>query len=73
MLENVKAMARKGGKPPKDKKRKKKKGQKGSKLRKMTGGKQIKFVIPTKAPQKSTPTTGGVKKPHQHRPGTVAL
>ena len=27
----------------------------------------------SKAPRKSTPTTGGVKKPHRYRPGTVAL
>uniref|UniRef100_A0A7N0T2Y4 Core Histone H2A/H2B/H3 domain-containing protein n=1 Tax=Kalanchoe fedtschenkoi TaxID=63787 RepID=A0A7N0T2Y4_KALFE len=25
------------------------------------------------AARKSAPTTGGVKKPHRHRPGTVAL
>ena len=25
------------------------------------------------APRKNTPTTGGVKKPHRFRPGTVAL
>ena len=39
----------------------------------MTGEKQIKFAIPTKALQKSTPTTGGVKKPYRYRPGTMAL
>ena len=73
MLENAKAMARKGGKPPKGNKKKKKKGKEGSKPRKITGGKQIKFAIPMKALQKSTPATGGVKKPHRYRPGTVAL
>ena len=26
-----------------------------------------------KAARKSAPTTGGVKKPHRYRPGTVAL
>ena len=70
MLENAKAMARKGGKPPKGNK---KKGKEGSKPRKTTGGKQIRFAIPTKAPQKSTPATGGVKKAHRYRPGTIAL
>ena len=68
MLKNAKATARKGGKPPKGNKKKKKKGKEGSKLRKMTGGKQIRFAIPTKALRKSTPTTGGVKKPHRYRP-----
>ena len=62
MLENAKAMARKGGKPPKGNKKKKKKGKEGSKLRKMTRGKQIRFTIPMKAPQKSTPATGGVEE-----------
>ena len=57
MLENAKAMARKGGKLPKGNKKKKKKGQGGSKPRKTTGGKQIKFAIPAKALQKSTPAT----------------
>ena len=28
---------------------------------------------PTKAARKSAPATGGVKKPHRYRPGTVAL
>ncbi|MBA0871045.1 hypothetical protein Goshw_020603, partial [Gossypium schwendimanii] len=27
----------------------------------------------SQAARKSAPTTGGVKKPHQYRPGTVAL
>ena len=27
----------------------------------------------SKAARKSAPTTGGVKKPHRYRPGTVAL
>uniref|UniRef100_A0A8C5UXX1 Histone H2A/H2B/H3 domain-containing protein n=1 Tax=Microcebus murinus TaxID=30608 RepID=A0A8C5UXX1_MICMU len=36
--------------------------------RKSTGGK-----LATKAAQKSAPSTGGVKKPHCYRPGTVAL
>ncbi|KAK1436517.1 hypothetical protein QVD17_02298 [Tagetes erecta] len=29
--------------------------------------------LATKAARKSAPTTGGVKKPHRYRPGTVAL
>ena len=29
--------------------------------------------MPTKAARKSAPATGGVKKPHRYRPGTVAL
>ena len=31
------------------------------------------IVTGHKAPRKSAPTTGGVKKPHQYRPGMVAL
>ena len=30
-------------------------------------------LIATKAARKSAPSTGGVKKPHRYRPGTVAL
>ena len=30
-------------------------------------------VSPHQAARKSAPTTGGVKKPHRYRPGTVAL
>ncbi|XP_078280414.1 histone H3-like [Rhinoraja longicauda] len=30
-------------------------------------------LLPTKAAWKSAPSTGGVKKPHRYRPGTVAL
>ena len=29
--------------------------------------------LATKAARKSSPATGGVKKPHRYRPGTVAL
>uniref|UniRef100_A0A3Q2ZFA6 Core Histone H2A/H2B/H3 domain-containing protein n=1 Tax=Kryptolebias marmoratus TaxID=37003 RepID=A0A3Q2ZFA6_KRYMA len=32
-----------------------------------------KHQLTTKAARKSTPATGGVKKPHRYRPGTVAL
>jgi len=41
--------------------------------RKSTGGKAPRKQLATKAARKSAPTTGGVKKPHRYRPGTVAL
>ncbi|RZC56960.1 hypothetical protein C5167_015818 [Papaver somniferum] len=41
--------------------------------RKSTGGKGPRKQLAAKAARKSTPTTGGVKKPHRYRPGTVAL
>ena len=41
--------------------------------RKSTGGKAPKKQLATKATRKSAPTSGGVKKPHRYRPGTVAL
>ena len=40
--------------------------------RKSTGGKAPRKQLATKAARKSGPT-GGVKKPHRYRPGTVAL
>ncbi|XBJ27492.1 hypothetical protein VPH35_004749 [Triticum aestivum] len=40
---------------------------------KSTGGKASRKQLATKAARKSAPTTGGVKKPHRYRPGTVAL
>merc|ERR1712135_32142 len=40
--------------------------------RKSTGGKAPRKQLATKA-RKSAPATGGVKKPHRYRPGTVAL
>ena len=40
--------------------------------RKSTGGKAPRKQLATKAARKSG-TTGGVKKPHRYRPGTVAL
>ena len=40
---------------------------------KSTGGKQPRMQLCTKAARKSKPATGGVKKPHRYRPGTVAL
>jgi histone H3 len=40
---------------------------------KSTGGKAPRKQLATKAAPKSAPSTGGVKKPHRYRPGTVAL
>ncbi|KAL0603857.1 histone H3.3 [Plecturocebus cupreus] len=40
---------------------------------KSTGGKAPRKQLPTKAARKSAPSTGGVKKLHRYRPGTVAL
>ena len=41
--------------------------------RKTTGGKAPRKQLATKAARKSAPATGGVKKPHRYRPGTVSL
>ena len=41
--------------------------------RKSTGGKAPRKALATTAARKSAPATGGVKKPHRYRPGTVAL
>lgn len=41
--------------------------------RKSTGGKAPRKQLATKAARKSALATGGVKKPHRYRPGTVAL
>jgi histone H3 len=41
--------------------------------RKNTGGKAPRKQIGNKAARKSAPSSGGVKKPHKFRPGTVAL
>ena len=41
--------------------------------RKSTGGKAPRKQLATKAARKKAPATGGVKKPHRYRPGTVAL
>uniref|UniRef100_A0A2K6BUG1 Core Histone H2A/H2B/H3 domain-containing protein n=1 Tax=Macaca nemestrina TaxID=9545 RepID=A0A2K6BUG1_MACNE len=40
---------------------------------KSTGGKAPRKQLATKAARKSAPSSGGVKKPHPYRPGTVAL
>ncbi|KAL5712951.1 5-hydroxytryptamine receptor 4 [Ranunculus cassubicifolius] len=45
----------------------------GKAPRKMLATKAARKVLTTKAALKSAPTTGGVKKPHRFRPGTVAL
>eukprot|EP00501_MAST-03F_sp_TOSAG23-6_P002174 GSMAST32.ASY1.ANO1.2274.1 assembled CDS len=39
--------------------------------RKSTGGKAPRKQLATKAARKSAPATGGVKKPHRYRPGTL--
>lgn len=41
--------------------------------RQHTGGKAPRKQLATKAARKFKPCTGGVKKPHRYRPGTVAL
>lgn len=41
--------------------------------RKSVGGKAPQKALATKAARKSAPATGGVRKPHRYRPGTVAL
>jgi len=41
--------------------------------RKSTGGKAPRKQLATKAARKGMPATGGVKKPHRFRPGTVAI
>ncbi len=41
--------------------------------RRATGGKAPRKQLATKAARKSAPATGGFKKPHRYRPGTVAL
>jgi histone H3 len=41
--------------------------------RKSTGGKAPRHAIATKAARKATASSGGIKKPHRYRPGTVAL
>lgn len=41
--------------------------------RKSTSGKEPRNQLATKVARKSAPVSGGVKKPHRFRPGTVAL
>jgi histone H3 len=41
--------------------------------RRSTGGKAPRKQLMTKSARSSFPSTGGIKKPHRYRPGTVAL
>ena len=41
--------------------------------RKSTGGKAPRKQLASKVARKSAPSSGGMKKPHRFRPGTVAL
>ncbi len=41
--------------------------------RKSTGGKAPRIRLATYEDRRSAPATGGIKKPHRYRPGTVAL
>ena len=41
--------------------------------RKSTGGKAPRIQLATYEDRRSAPATGGIKKPHRYRPGTVAL
>ncbi|XP_043070345.1 histone H3.v1-like [Drosophila grimshawi] len=60
-------------KKPKAAKKKRKMARTKQTARKSTGGKAPRKQLATKAARKSAPATGGVKKPHRYRPGTVAL
>jgi histone H3 len=42
-------------------------------IRKSTGGKAPRKQLAKKSSKKSAPATGGLKKPHRYKPGTVAL
>ncbi|KAL0476894.1 his-2 [Acrasis kona] len=41
--------------------------------RKSTGGKAPRKQLASKAAKKTAPSSGGLKKPHRYKPGTVAL
>lgn len=41
--------------------------------RKSVGGKAPRKTLATMSARKVAPTTGGIKRPHRYRPGTVAL
>jgi len=56
-----------------DLKKKKKMARTKQTARKSTGGKAPRKQLATKAARKSAPATGGVKKPHRYRPGTVCI
>ena len=63
MMQNAKKSAKRGGKAPRG----------TLKPQQTTGGKAPRKQFATKAPRKSTPATGEVKKPHRWRLGMVAL
>ncbi len=48
-------------------------GRQKQTARKRNGGKAPRKNLATKAAKQGPPATGGVKKPHRYRPGTVAL
>merc|ERR1711997_1126273 len=60
-------------KPSTSNKKKRKMARTKQTARKSTGGKAPRKQLATKAARKSAPATGGVKKTHRFRPGTVAL
>merc|ERR1712083_247566 len=60
-------------KPSTSNKEKRKMARTKQTARKSTGGKAPRKQLATKAARKSAPATGGVKKTHRYRPGTVAL
>ncbi|XP_061763378.1 uncharacterized protein LOC133557149 [Nerophis ophidion] len=68
-----KSPAKKASKPKAKTAAKKKMARTKQTARKSTGGKAPRKQLATKAARKSAPATGGVKKPHRYRPGTVAL
>lgn len=86
-MARTKASVTQGGKGPRKSAYSKKKprqdiGTKGtgipsstgsSSRRKNTSGMAPRKDLATKAARKSAPATGGVKRPHRYRPGTVAL
>ena len=45
----------------------------GGSIQVWASGTDENIILATKAARKSAPATGGVKKPHRYRPGTVAL
>ncbi|EGR32832.1 hypothetical protein IMG5_069740, partial [Ichthyophthirius multifiliis] len=57
----------------KKKKNKNKMARTKQTARKSTGAKAPRKQLASKAARKSAPATGGIKKPHRFRPGTVAL
>ncbi|XP_055568404.1 histone H3-like [Falco cherrug] len=75
-MDVVYALKRQGGKKPRAltvRKKTLEMARTKQTARKSTGGKAPRKQLATKAARKSAPATGGVKKPHRYRPGTVAL